>query len=459
MPKVTPWIGLTVYALDADDTERGIYGPFDRRKLSQLAQTVVDFAATIDGEVFTVFVVGHGGVFEAHQLPENASRMADGRTLLVFDTSDDVILMGPKSGTLVSDAETTFGPSIFAPGAKVTIDASLHSLGGFIFARELDAASLEMRGQHYRGPLFCVYPRPPLTPPPTPPTLEPTPKPTRDPCFLPPALLEYALVVQGDARLAWVDIDKKVAVGGRIRDGEPTTQKRARDVVRTGGSVDGEMWNFERGHETGPLSDVFTWSDFEFLATALVDGSTQRPGSPYEDMKEHFKVVVYERGGTFSMADFRGRSAGARDRNTLVVFSTHDDVVLSRDAYARQWGPSVFAPFSKVILKGGVGFVDGFLVARELDIDNGNWSEKVELHGKAYKGQLSCRAHARVPPTQKPTRKPTRSPTRMPTRRPKPAPTGDRAARRQRGKVTPLPTPIPRPRARQPTRKPTQRPT
>ena len=56
----------------------------------------------------------------------------------------------------------------------------------------------------------------------------------------------------------------------------------------------------------------------------------------------------------------------------------------------RQFGPSILAPFARVILEGGIGFVDGIIIAKSLDAVGGTY--EVQLHGDAYWGSLECSA-------------------------------------------------------------------
>ena len=55
-----------------------------------------------------------------------------------------------------------------------------------------------------------------------------------------------------------------------------------------------------------------------------------------------------------------------------------------------QFGPSVLAPFSKVIVLGDAGYVDGFIVGKTVHTSGPNASG-LQFHGDGYTGPLKCR--------------------------------------------------------------------
>merc|ERR1719498_1358729 len=101
------------------------------------------------------------------------------------------------------------------------------------------------------------------------------------------------------------------------------------------------------------LSNLFTWSDFEWLARNLVDSTS---GS--------YKVKVFNKGGTYSMDDVRWNGDPEDNGRTLMVFNTWQPLYLKGTRSGRKFGPSVLAPFSSVTLDGSAGFLDGIVVAR-----------------------------------------------------------------------------------------------
>lgn len=130
------------------------------------------------------------------------------------------------------------------------------------------------------------------------------------------------------------------------------------------------------------FGSIFEWSEFEALARTVVTA----------EFEGGYKVVALSHGGTFNLFDFRGTDAQAYDHGkTLVVFNTSEDVALNRTYNNRQFGPSVLAPFSKVSLLGSAGFIDGFLVARELvPSQEGQEVLHLQMHGTGYSGPLVC---------------------------------------------------------------------
>jgi len=95
------------------------------------------------------------------------------------------------------------------------------------------------------------------------------------------------------------------------------------------------------------------------------------------------------------MDDVRTESEGDpyEDGKTLMVFNTADDILLEQTQSGRQLGPSVLAPFSRVILQGNAGFAHGQVIARgfgpsdEYPITN---ADGLQMHGEVYKGPLKC---------------------------------------------------------------------
>ena len=70
----------------------------------------------------------------------------------------------------------------------------------------------------------------------------------------------------------------------------------------------------------------------------------------------------------------------------------------------RQFGPTVLAPFSTVIVDGEAGFVDGSIIARQLRSGSGSTAGQLHLGGDFYRGPLSCQ---NSPLTSGPTATPT----------------------------------------------------
>jgi hypothetical protein len=199
-------------------------------------------------------------------------------------------------------------------------------------------------------------------------------------CALPPETFDFALVAEGDASIGAHSIYLGVAVGGKLSDGTPdesATFDRTKSYV--GSLASNNRFNFNGGISANvPLSEVVDYEHYEWLA--------QHAKSSNINGK---KVVVVDHGGKFNTYNFNNGGQGYDNGNTLVIFNTAEDVTLTKTSDGRQFGPSVLAPFSKVILKGNAGFIDGFVVAKEFTCSGGSQGS-LQLHGATYKGELEC---------------------------------------------------------------------
>ena len=101
-----------------------------------------------------------------------------------------------------------------------------------------------------------------------------------------------------------------------------------------------------------------------------------------------YKVVVFTKGGTYSMRDLRPDGFQDYDQGkTLAIFNTADPVRLRADPITgRKFGPSVIAPFSDVTIDDDNDFNDGYVVAKTFKAT----STKQQLHGGPFKGELTC---------------------------------------------------------------------
>ena len=91
------------------------------------------------------------------------------------------------------------------------------------------------------------------------------------------------------------------------------------------------------------------------------------------------------------MFHFLDQDAQGEDNgNTLVVFNTSDEICLTKTSSGRQFGPSVLAPFSKVVLRNEAGYIDGNIVAKKFSTVGGNFGDGLQLHGDAYDGGVKC---------------------------------------------------------------------
>ncbi len=213
------------------------------------------------------------------------------------------------------------------------------------------------------------------------------------------------------------NVYKKIAVGGRFIN--PTNSHiSVNGKVYYGISYQGRF-NLNGGKQKiNDLSDIpVDYAQFEWLAQNLKSSNINGK-----------KVVVKTKGndgsgpnGCYTLYDFRPGGQGEDNGNTLVVFNTDDDICLTKTNDGRQFGPSVLAPFSKVLLK-NAGYLDGGVVAKEFTtVDGGYKGGELQLHGDWYNGGIKCIPAPMGEPTLNPTAQPTLNPTEVAA---DPAPTG-----------------------------------
>lgn len=238
------------------------------------------------------------------------------------------------------------------------------------------------------------------------PSLSPSaPSPPPAPAFLPghcpldlshlSLFQQFAIVTKDDASIAAHTIYRGLHVGGDLIDAAPHLSK----VVSSnegpyhsyiGGSIlptNQASFSFNNGGVTTSATSLpVDFSKLEALALALRPSST---------------VHIVTQGGSYSASDSSCPAGSSYDMHTLfnnpeaqaenngadmVVFTGKGTVCLTRTANGRAFGPSVLAPFARVIVVGQVGFVDGLIVARSLHQPD----SQVQLHGDVYTGPMSC---------------------------------------------------------------------
>ena len=229
--------------------------------------------------------------------------------------------------------------------------------------------------------------RAPIKPPVKPPTRAPVKSPTKSPvkpptsaCILPPKTSDFSIITWGDATIAGHSLYKGVGIGGTFYDGSPTeygTVDRTMSYIR---HLDpNEKFHFNGGLTVGQTVPQSMYDQFIYLASNAVSAK----------FNNGYEVFVLTRGGTYDLYDFVYEGQGENNGKTLVVFNTHEDVTLT-SANGRQFGPSVLAPFSKVIVLGDAGYVDGFIVGKTVHTSGPNASG-LQFHGDGYTGPLKCR--------------------------------------------------------------------
>lgn len=132
---------------------------FDWSQFMWIAQNV----HWLSRDGYNVRVFKHGGTFSSAGsdwgLNWEGQGEDNGKTLMVFQTNEDIRLVGTGNGR-------QFGPSVLAPFSHVTLDGSAGFADGFIIARQFgpsgtfpsvgNAGQLQLHGDGYTGPLACV---------------------------------------------------------------------------------------------------------------------------------------------------------------------------------------------------------------------------------------------------------------------------------------------------------------
>ena len=245
-----------------------------------------------------------------------------------------------------------------------------------------------------------LQPPPPTPPPPPPPRVFPPPPLVVaafqgfGTCQLPAGTRDYSIIAKEDAVIAASAVSGGLAVGGTLADGSPqdaASVDRPSYVQRSVDSTPRFRWN---GGIIAGRGIPFQWRDFEALANRLETASFDYRAF-YGAL---YRVDVVDQGGTYSSTDSAcvdrrtpPEGAGGEDNGrTLLVFTGEGTICLTSDDLGRQFGPSVLAPFARVLIDGSVGFIDGFVVARSVG-SVGQFGESVQLHNDGYKGEMQCR--------------------------------------------------------------------
>jgi len=199
-------------------------------------------------------------------------------------------------------------------------------------------------------------------------------------CALPDDANKYSVVTTGDATIGAHSMYKGLAIAGTLYDGSPNESGTVDSTKSFVKSLDGNTnFNFNGGIQLGSSTVVDgMYERFAYLAQNAKDSQS---GS--------YKVVVKSQGGTFNTYDFNAGGQGEDNGKTLVIFNTNQDVTLTKTPDSRQFGPTVIAPFAKVIVKGDAGFVDGSIYAKTLETQGGNQGG-LQLHGDTYTGPIQC---------------------------------------------------------------------
>ncbi|KAJ8602371.1 hypothetical protein CTAYLR_004214 [Chrysophaeum taylorii] len=211
------------------------------------------------------------------------------------------------------------------------------------------------------------------------------------------AFREYSLVVWDDAVIKG-NADKPVAVRGELSTVEDWNR-----LTVAGTSYVGTLHatknkiTFSEGVLETAGGFPFDWIEVEALALAI------RPST-------NVHIVEQQAGQVFDNFDFLEPSDDRSKSNqnngrTLVVFTGTEDVTIS-PVWGRCFGPSIIAPFARVVAKGWCS-VEGYIVAKSYDANGISQN----LYGEGYGQELACQYETTLAPTPS-THSPT---TSMPT--------------------------------------------
>jgi hypothetical protein len=362
-------------------------GPFsalvDFEHFRYLSRNAVSSTAS-DGS--KVVVINSGGTFSSPSALGSGFDQNTQNVLIIFNTDADVIL---------NFGMNNLNFSILAPRSKLTVTVDQRDIRGFLIGRELVVTGGNISQQVYTGTPSCLS-GPAITPAPiTTSAPLPTPAPITGgsgtcACKLPDYLKQkkFTLITKGDATHSAHSVYTALAIGGKLTAYEPTTSKTVAQKSYMQAIVPATNYgiNFNGGVQISatPLTDAgIDFSVLECVAKNAKSSEVPIPGS-----SKTYKVVVFTKGGSYSMDDVRDTSGQYVDEDngiTLVIFNTSDDVRLVFNNN-RKFGPSVLAPFSLVTVDDNNDFVDGYIVARQF------MSTKTaqQLHGDAFQGDVSC---------------------------------------------------------------------
>lgn len=213
--------------------------------------------------------------------------------------------------------------------------------------------------------------------------------------------------MKDDAAIAAHNIYKGLVVGGTLTHANPTASTPVRGTSYIGNLQPPQRFQFDRLFTPVAFPFASNWSLFEDLAEFAINSSSlESPEKEeYGRPPNQYGVVVIDQGReavTINTAQVvgaemlkRGIPQGEDNGHHLVVFRGTGTVILvgtgntHKQVAGRQFGPSVLAPFSTVIVDGSTGFVDGFIIAKTLSY-SGTQARQVQLHGQCYRGPIHC---------------------------------------------------------------------
>jgi len=202
----------------------------------------------------------------------------------------------------------------------------------------------------------------------------------------------FSIVTKEDAAIGAHTTYGGVQVGGSLRDMAPTLSKVISSSYGPyksfiGGSViTPHLITFRGGVAANAPETIFPirYSALEALSLSVAPSA---------------HVFVVDQGGSYAYDGSNGCHAsygmdfflksetaqGQNDGADLIVFRGAGTICLERTKWYRQFGPSILAPFARVVVH-EVGYVDGFVVARSFYQPD----SVLQLHGDGYTGALTC---------------------------------------------------------------------
>ena len=253
----------------------------------------------------------------------------------------------------------------------------------------------------------------------------------------------YSVVTKENAVIAAHNIYSAVAIGGTLYQSTANLQENklfnSNAIAPFGSSSVGSRYppansRYGPNHDFGRGGYVeaalpFDFTEVEAFALSVVPGVYATSHTPAVHASS--LVVVVDQGGTYadndachasySTRDFRPDDPNGDDHgHTLVVFTGEGTICLAPvppgvgDGEA--FGPSVLAPFARVVVTDEVGHVDGQIVARSVGAPGTN-AGSIQLHGIEYKGPIQCQQqspHAPPPALPPPPPSPAAPPAAPP---------------------------------------------
>jgi hypothetical protein len=190
----------------------------------------------------------------------------------------------------------------------------------------------------------------------------------------------FSLVTHGNALLSAINVSKGLVIGKALIVVNSTIAKTVSMKSHMQDIIPSKDFNvdFKDGFHLSAAPVYHAGIDL-----VILENFAKRV-QPFDDGE--YKVVVFNKGGRYSMGDIRPDWFQERDYGkTLVVFNTAEEIILEFGG-DRNWGPSVIAPSSKVTIDDNNAFLEGYIVAKTFASTN----PFLQLDGEPYTGPVQC---------------------------------------------------------------------